>query len=229
MGKKAAAGTIASFSELHDRLSRLEERWIFRGHADASWGLVPRVGRTPYRGSEGRLFESWKRRAIEHFPSDFASDWDWLAIAQHHGLATRLLDWTTNPLNAAYFSVRESRKGPAVIHAARFERRFKESIEILYRDPLEFHGVGVFQPRGVVPRIVRQGGLFTIHGPPDRSLESLKPGIVTLKRIEIAEPYRPKLLAELARYGINSASLFPDLDGLSSHLNWIIEAGESLD
>ncbi len=53
--------------------------------------------------------------------------------------------------------------------------------------------------------------------------------IVILKQIVIAESYRPKLLAELARYGINSASLFPDLDGLSSYLNWTVESGELSD
>jgi len=68
-----------------------------------------------------------------------------------------------------------------------------------------------------VPRIVRQGGLFTVHGPPEKSLESVaSERIVILKQIINAESYRTKLLAELARYGINRASLFPDLDGLSS-------------
>jgi len=76
----------------------------------------------------------------------------------------------------------------------------------------------------------RQGGLFTVHGPPEKSLESVAhERIVVLKQIVIAESYRSKLLAELARYGINSASLFPDLDGLSSYLNWTVESGEFLD
>ncbi len=230
MAKKASAGAVARFAELHDRLSRFSETWIFRGHADVNWELKPKAGRPPFLGREATLFDSWKRLAIEHLPSHGISDWDWLAIAQHHGLATRLLDWTTNPLNAAYFAVREQRPGPAVIHAAKFGASFGSSVFSDFKGPLEYSGVTIFRPRGVVPRIVRQGGLFTIHGPPERSLESLsRDEIVSLDRILIAESYRPILRSELARYGIHSAALFPDLDGLSSYLNWKVEAGEILD
>ncbi len=52
---------------------------------------------------------------------------------------------------------------------------------------------------------------------------------VILKQIVIAESYRPMRLAELARYGLNSAALFPDLDGLSSYYNWTVESGEFLE
>ena len=230
MDKKDAAGAVASFHQLHRKLSRHGKDWIFRGHADVSWELIPKAGRWPYAGHEEALFELWKLRAVEHLATHITSDWDWLAVAQHHGLATRLLDWTTNPLNAAYFAVRESRDGAAIIHAAKFEERYNRSAETLFEEPAKCDSVAIFRPRGVVPRIVRQGGLFTVHGPPERALESLtRERIVTLKQIVIAESYRPRLLAELARYGINSASLFPDLDGLSSYLNWTVESGELLD
>lgn len=131
MDKKRAAGAVAGFPDLHARLSRFGTDWIFRGHADVGWDLTPKAGREPYTGHEETLFESWKLRAVEHLVANFTSDWDWLAIAQHHGLATRLLDWTANPLNPAYFAVRESRCGPAVIHAAKFYAPFKRSAENL--------------------------------------------------------------------------------------------------
>jgi len=231
MGKMAATGAVTSFRGLHARLSSYGKGWIFRGHADTGWPLIPRAGREPYTGHEKTLFDAWKRKAVEHLASNFTSDWDWLAIAQHHGLATRLLDWTTNPLNAAYFAVKEPRKGPAVIHAAKFEARFNSSAETWSKDPLECNSVVIFRPRGVVPRIVRQEGLFTVHNPPEKSLESLaserigpaEEKIVILHQVVIAESYRRNLLAELDRYGINSASLFPDLDNLSCYLNWTIE------
>ena len=236
MSKRVAAdSTVTSFAELHARLSTYDKDWIFRGQADARWELLPKAGRRPYKTHEYALFESWKRRAAEHLAPRHHSEWDLIAIAQHHGLATRLLDWTTNPLNAAYFSVREHTRtsGPAVIHAAKFVKAFSKSAETARSNPLEFDEIGIFRPRGVVPRIVRQGGLFTVHGPPDLSLERLTRDhttkIVALERIVIDQSYRPKLLAELARYGIHAAALFPDLDGISTYLDWSAERGVFLD
>jgi len=115
MDEMGDTGEVASFGELHERLSDYGKDWIFRGHAKANWDLVPKAGRPKFSGHEADLFEAWKGSAFEHIASQVTSEWELLAIAQHHGLATRLLDWTTNPLNAAYFSVREPGHGPAVI------------------------------------------------------------------------------------------------------------------
>ncbi len=215
---------VSAFAELEKRLWALRDGWIFRGHADESWRLVPKGGRPPYVGQDANLFKAWKRRAIEHIPAAELSQWDWLSIAQHHGLATRLLDWTTNPLNAAFFAVCESRSGPAVIHAARFEPSYREPPPGIV-DPLGFVGITIFTPRQVAPRITRQGGLFTIHNPPDSALETAPSSIVALESIYINESFRAELLSELDFFGVNRASLFPDLDGLSSFLNWTAEVG----
>ena len=225
--KSTSAGGVASFRALHERLSYYGEGWIFRGQAKATWNLVPKVGREKSNSEkEKKLFDVWRRRAFGHMPSPDLSAWELLAIAQHHGLATRLLDWTRNPLNAAFFPVQESWPGPAVIHAIRFGDKFWKSQEdVLKEEPLSFQGIAVYLPPDVVPRIVRQDGVFTVHGPPEWDLERVGPDFVTLQRIEIAESYRETLRKDLARYGIHAASLFADLDGLSHYLNWACESG----
>ena len=49
--------------------------------------------------------------------------------------------------------------------------------------------------------------------------------MVQVKEIRISSAYREKLHSELDFYGVNASSLFPDLDNLSSHLNWTVERG----
>lgn len=216
---------INNFNELHEFFgnSRDDKRWIFRGHGNAGWELLPKIGRPPFAGVDERaVFDAWKRAAIEYVSSIPQSEWEWLAIAQHHGLATRLLDWTVNPLNACYFAVRESFPGDAIIYAAKFKHRVQDSPPL----PIDYSYLAIYRPQRVVPRITRQGGLFTIHPEPNTPMNESTDGILEIERVVIRENYRDKLLSELSYYGINAATLFPDLDGLSTFMNWTIEKKE---
>src|SRR5260370_189193 len=98
---------------------------IYRGVASSNYQLIPKVGRR-HRGGKLlqqkderyilRLFRQWAIGDLGWRPVD---DWEWLAIAQHHGLPTRLLDWTRNPLVAAYFAVVDESADDSAIYAYR--------------------------------------------------------------------------------------------------------------
>lgn len=221
MGKK----TATSFGELHSCLEPFlsDKGWLFRGHSDANWPLLPKAGRDPYKSVPDRVvFETWKRRAVEYVTARPTDDWDWLAIAQHHRLATRLLDWSLNPLNAAFFALREETGANAEIIAI----RPKYYVRPEQQSPMEVTQVSLFRPRAVVPRIVRQGGVFTVHPDPTASLDADRTQIDGIFRLVIPRENRQTLLAQLAFYGVNSATLFPDLDGLSEFVNWCVSSGE---
>lgn len=214
-----------NFGELHVALQPFmqDKRWVFRGHADASWSLRPKAGRAPYSSVPNQVvFETWKRRAIEYVTSSMIDDWDWLAIAQHHGLATRLLDWTFNPLNAVFFALREEIDFDAAVIAIKPKYIVRPDQE----KAIEVKRVKLYRPRGVVPRIVRQGGAFTFHPRPTDEMDPADRDLAGFQRIIIPKDSRSGILAQLAFYGVNSATLFPDLDGLSAFVNWGVASGE---
>jgi hypothetical protein len=216
---------IQNFRELHKvfKKYRDDKLWLFRGHSDPAWKLLPKIGRDLYSGvDEKMVFNTWKRAAIEYVTTLPGSDWEWLAIAQHHGLATRLLDWTTNPLNACYFAVRESHDTDAILYAG----KFKHDIGNRLCHPMDFERLAIYRPQRVVPRITRQGGMFTVHPKPTMELTKGIEGVIDLDMILIEKNYRELLLSELSFYGINSATLFPDFDGLAMFINWTIEKKE---
>jgi len=215
---------VSSFNELHEILAsfRRDNRWVFRGQSNAKWQLIPKVGRPPFdECDDKRILEAWKRRALEFMPANSNyNNWDWLSIAQHYGLATCLLDWTLYPLTAAFFAARHNPNGKPDHESAIFAFQVKKLIKSFDADPFNFHGIALFKPRGVAPRIMRQGGLFTIHRPSNLSIEEIKMDKQKLVKIIIDPSYREELTFELSQYGYNMEKLFPDLDGLSAHINW---------
>jgi len=78
---------------------------LFRGHNNFMWELLPKIAREDFvfrskSDSELKMIETFKRYARQYLSKEIKNEWHYFALAQHYGMATRLLDWTTNPLAA---------------------------------------------------------------------------------------------------------------------------------
>jgi len=195
--------------------------WIFRGQADSSWPLIPKAGRPEFRnGNDLGRFNAWRRCAFAHGPLP-DNDWECLAIAQHYGLATRLLDWSCNPLVAAYFAVNERHECDGAIYCF-LPSLFIDCKTLPIEEQLE--QVVAYLPRAIDQRVSRQSGVFTVHNDAigDIEIKELDPPLsgTNLVRIEIPSQHKLPVLVMLDDYGVNSHGVFPDLDGLSRYINW---------
>ena len=228
--------TINSFEELASlvQLFRKDGKWIFRGVRQSTYELIPKIGRPesrkgrgsgqslPYdRDAEDTMIRHFIRSAgpyVKHIP---ATRLEWLALAQHHGMFTRLLDWSESLLVAAYFAVEDARNlaSRPMIYCVR-------DIPLAPADKHdkldELDDVMLYYPPHISPRIPAQTGLFTAHKSPDKLF--IPNNVV---RIAIGQgPLTLKL--DLNACGVHKASLFPDIDGLAEYQSWLYKWGEHM-
>lgn len=221
---------VNSTSELFDKLLSFKNSraWIFRGHQDAAWKLLPKAGRPEFVNSYSRtineksIFESWKRYALHFLEKVPQNDLDWLTLAQHHGLATRLLDWTKTPLNAVFFAVNNNEELEAAVYC--LEIRTSEILPESVVDPFGVEGIKVFFPKGMSARILSQRGLFIINDEPEVPLDD-KIG-KRLHKIIIDRMALKEINDTLEFLGVNELSIFQDLNSLSDHLNGYVIKGK---
>lgn len=230
-------GAYVTFLEERKRDARYS---LYRGQRE-SWPLLPGIARqkldkTHLLDIEKNLFLAFQREAVSllHLPP--SNQWDWIAVAQHHGLPTRLLDWTRNPLAALWFAVREPAKNTrqdAVVWL--FEPIDEEIVRDVTtqpsrfdkspgaKSPLEIPRTMVFEPRHVTPRIKAQAGLFTVHKYLDEvgrfiPLERNSSYRARLRKLTIQTEYFSTIRTQLLECGVHDSTLFPDLDGLAARL-----------
>ena len=205
------------------------DRTIFRGQK-RDWALLPKIARlkdVDVFAAEREMFNEFKRRSVGYVDLPPDNDWDYLALAQHHGLPTRLLDWTTNPLAAAWFCVTEPVLPPdgcGVIWSYVPDLPDFMSRSEMRRSPFKTERTAIFESQLISPRIRAQEGVFTIHAPQKRpkafvAYEEKGTHVPCMKKLLIAHRDFARFRQDLHSHGVKPSSLFPDLDGLAQTIS----------
>ncbi|MBL8153573.1 MAG: FRG domain-containing protein [Anaerolineae bacterium] len=231
-----------------DDLQRFRSPFAFRGLSDARYELLTSLMRMSgdYARLEPAVLRNFRKYAVRD-ASPGESIWSWLAVAQHHGLPTRLLDWSNSPYVAAHFATAEldkyDRDGviwcvrvweiqgrmPGVLrHSLEEEYAVLCSVDILARvanslpefDRLAQEPFPVFfDPPALDERIVNQFALFSMMSSPTARLDHwLERHPEAYLRVVIPAETKWEIRDKLDQINMTERVLFPGLDGLSSWL-----------
>ncbi len=248
---------VTSWSELTERLyadswqeslGRFRSDFAFRGvevpEAALQTGLMRLGG--DYGSVEGHLLRNFRKYAYRD-SVPFDSVWNWLALAQHHGLPTRLLDWTFSPYVALHFLTEEIEcfDQDGVIWCADF-MRMKELLPHRLQAELREEGANVFttdmlsavargldefdrladepfglffEPPSLDDRIINQFALFSMMSDPSARLDEwLGRHGGLIRRIVVPAGLKWEVRDKLDQANVTERVLFPGLDGLSRWL-----------
>ncbi|GAB3694806.1 FRG domain-containing protein [Spirosoma flavus] len=228
-------------------LQRFRPSFAFRGLPDATYTLntsLMRLGGN-YAQIEGHLLRNFKKYALRNVV-ERDSFWYWLSVAQHHGLPTRLMDWTFSPYVALHFVTARTEfyDRDGVIWCLDYKKAHQQLPDSL-RYLLENEGADVFtiemlshlqslrefdsqseepfalffEPPSIDDRIVNQYALFSVVSNPTMGLTSwLEKRPDLYRKINIANELKWEIRDKLDQANINERVLFPGLDGLSRWL-----------
>lgn len=250
-------GIIKNFDDFRTLIATTNPgSWnFFRGEDRDYYSLIPKIGRLtqerlPTKNKrplkldlrmpadvydEYHALQEFKKSARPLVEVQPNSDWEWMTLAQHHGLPTRLLDWSVNPLIALYFAVAKpysevdlkrdqlanpDYKGGAAFYVAHTRYGLTEIDD--QTKPYDAETC-FFSSPVVTTRIKTQSGIFSIQKKPWMPLEQQLFQKEHIRKFQIPFERRSSLAKEIRLLGINHAFVFADLDGLAKYIQEKLE------
>lgn len=245
---------LSGWKEYKTFVEGFSENWAFRGQADAGWVLSNAIERTQFikhhKEIEAGFVAEFQRGARNYLSKDETPGHliEWLALMQHHGAPTRLLDLTKSPFIAAYFAFEISDGNEdenIAIWGINIHYLKERALEILskeFREALEksrnlinealfekifYHNnkrlVFPIEPFRMNRRYSLQQSVFISTGiceiPLMEQLDFLgEAARKAVVKMEIPAVFKNEALRELQQMNLHRASLFPDLDGYAASL-----------
>ena len=246
-------------------IQQFSANWAYRGQASADWVLNNAIERTEFihfhQTIESDFVAEFQRGARNYLSKDETPEHliEWLALMQHHGAPTRLLDLTKSPFIAAFFAfeqcIPEQDQFVAIwgvnfdylknraleILAEEFEEAIKENKNLINESLFEkiFYGnnrklVFPVEPFRMNKRYSLQQSIFISTGishiPLMEQLKFLGDGIrQSVIKIEIPSGQKKFVLRDLQQMNLYRASLFPDLDGYAASMKLRYDSMQSPD
>jgi len=215
--------TLPDFNKWVGIVSKGNSNTVFRGQRKG-WPLLPSICREEFNNSrllkaEKELLETFKKDARDCLHLQPETDWDWLVVGQHHGLPTRVLDWSENPLVALWFALEKHKKKGSEPEVWALRINKSDVISLLENArPFQGNRTKLFRTSFKIPRVNKQKGCFILF----KYIEKIEEGFVRLERnkklrhkiekIVIPKRVAPELINQLQDLGYNREGLFPDID-----------------